>query len=51
MAGSGRVGVRAVGGDFALFACRPAYNAVSAVGSIVIARLLLGCLALPITAS
>ena len=39
MAGSGRVGVRAVGG-FALFVGRLAYNAISAVGSIVIARLL-----------
>jgi len=38
MAGSGRVGVRAVGGGFALFVGRLAYNAVSAVGSIVIAR-------------
>jgi O-antigen/teichoic acid export membrane protein len=40
MAGSGRVGVRAVGGGFVLFVGRLAYNAVSAVGSIVIARLL-----------
>jgi len=40
MAGSSRVGVRAVDGGFALFVGRLAYNAVSAVGSIVIARLL-----------
>ena len=40
MTSSGRVGVRAVGGGFALFGGRLAYNAVSAVGSIVIARLL-----------
>lgn len=39
MAGSGRVGVRAVGG-FALFVDRLAHSTVSAVGSIVIARLL-----------
>ena len=40
MTGSSRVGVRAVGGGFALFVGWLAYNAVSAVGSIVIARLL-----------
>jgi len=40
MTSSGRVGVRAVGGGFVLFVGRLAYNAVSAVGSIVIARLL-----------
>jgi len=40
MTSSGRVSVRAVGGGFALFVGRLAYNAVSAVGSIVIARLL-----------
>jgi O-antigen/teichoic acid export membrane protein len=40
MAGSGRVGVRAVNGGFALFVGRLAHSTVSAVGSIVIARLL-----------
>jgi hypothetical protein len=46
---SNRISVRAVGGGFALFVGRLAYNAVSAVGSVVIA--LLGCLAPLITAS
>jgi len=36
MAGSGRVGVRAVGGGFALFVGRLAYNAISAVGVQVV---------------
>jgi len=38
--GSNRVSAKVASGGFALFGGRLAYNAVSAVGSIVIARLL-----------